>query len=144
MRISARLLLAISLAIGLGCVKQDWIDRTLVTGDVSGVWTGSVVSLDGQPMVSYEVRFELQQKATKVTGSYEPTSMPLGGMARGLSTIEGKVANDVFTFEVARVLTGELSIDGDEMRGNGLAGNSRRVTITLRRVDAAAAGSPPR
>jgi len=65
-------------------------------------------------------------------------------MARGLSTIEGKVANDVFAFEVARVLTGELSIDGDEMRGNGLAGNSRRVTITLRRVDAAAAGSPPR
>jgi len=58
-RISVRLLLAISLAICLGCAKQDWIDRTLVTGDVSGVWTGSVVSLDGQPMVSCEVRFEL-------------------------------------------------------------------------------------
>src|SRR5262245_25084835 len=144
MRISARLLLAISLAICLGCVKQDWIDRTLVTGDVSGVWTGSVVSLDGQPMVRYEVRFELQPKATKVTGYYEPTSMPLGVNARGVSTVEGKVANDVFTFEATRVLTGELTIDGDEMRGNGLAGSSRRVVITLRRVDAAAAGSPSR
>ena len=45
-----------------GCAKTDRIDRTLVTVDVSGVW-GS--------MVSHEIRLDLQQKATKVTGSIQ-------------------------------------------------------------------------
>ena len=35
------LLVATTLAIGSGCVKQDWIDRTLVTVDVTGTWVGS-------------------------------------------------------------------------------------------------------
>ena len=137
---------ATTLVFGSGCAKQDWIDRTLVTVDVSGVWTGSVVALDGQPRVGFEVRIELQQKATKVTGSFEPTTMPFGVDARGVSPIEGQVANDVFTLGVARALvTGELTVDGDEMRGDGLAGNSRRVSITLRRVEVPApASSPPR
>jgi len=137
---------ATALVFGSGCAKQDWIDRTLVTADVSGVWTGSVASHDGQTAISFELRLELRQNATKVTGSFEPTTVPLGLNTRGVSPIEGRVANDVFTFEVQKaILTGELTIDGDEMRGNGLAGNSRQVTITLRRVEVATpAGSPPR
>jgi hypothetical protein len=59
--------------------KTDWIDRTLVTENVSGVWTGSMVTLDGQPMVSLEVRLELQQKATKVTGSMEMSGTSRAG-----------------------------------------------------------------
>jgi len=60
--------------------------------------------------------------------------------------IEGSVANDVFTLETARaIVTGELTIDGDEMKGLGVLGQGRRVTVTLRRVEVAApAGSPPR
>ena len=143
MKFIARLLITATLLFASGCAKTDWIDRTLVTEDISGVWTGSLVSLDGQPMVSLEVRLDLQQKATKVTGSIEMKGNP---SSRGSWSIEGTVASDVFTFEDARArVTGELTIDGDEMRGNGLVGNSRRVTIALRRVNATApASSPPR
>jgi hypothetical protein len=56
-----RAFVATALVLG-GCAHHDWIERTLVTTDVSGVWTGSVASLDGQPMISYDVRLELQQK----------------------------------------------------------------------------------
>jgi len=34
------LLIASTLAVGLGCAKTDWIDRTLVTVDVTGTWYG--------------------------------------------------------------------------------------------------------
>jgi hypothetical protein len=143
------LLIAMTLVLGSGCAKQDWIDRTLVTENVSGVWTGSMVSLDGQPMVSLDVRLDLRQQAAKVLGSFEARGAAAGsaGTLRGSSSpIEGSVANDVFTFEVARAaVTGQLTVDGDEMKGEGLLGNSRRVTITLRRADAPApASSPPR
>ena len=70
----------VATALVLGsCVRQDWIDRTLVTADVSGVWTGSAVSLDGQPMISIDMRLELKQQATKVTGSLQSGSSILGG-----------------------------------------------------------------
>ena len=105
-----------------------------------------MVSLDGQPMISFEARFDLQQKAAKVTGSFQTTSYPVGTDNRGPSTIKGSIANDVLTFAVARsILIGELTIDGDEMKGNGLVGNSRRVSITLRRVEVPTpTSSPPR
>jgi hypothetical protein len=41
MRTIAGLLLAATLAFGSGCARSDWIDRTLVTVDVTGVWDGS-------------------------------------------------------------------------------------------------------
>jgi hypothetical protein len=145
MKVLIGLLIATTLLVGSGCAKTDWIDRTLVTENVSGVWTGSMVTLDGQPMVSLEVRLELQQKATKVTGSME-MSGTRGPDTRGSLTIDGTVASDMFMFKDARAsVTGELTIDGDEMRGNGLIGNSRRVAIALRRAEAPApASSPPR
>jgi hypothetical protein len=34
------LLVAAVLAVGSGCAKTDWIDRTLVTTDLTGIWTG--------------------------------------------------------------------------------------------------------
>ena len=36
------LLIPTTLEISSGCAKPDWIDRTLVTVDVTGTWTGSV------------------------------------------------------------------------------------------------------
>ena len=118
--------LATALVLG-SCARQDWIDRTLVTTDVSGVWTGSIVSLDGQPMISSDVRLELQQKATKVTGSLQSSNAILGAMGRGSSfPINGSVTTDVFTFTDARTsMTGELTVDGDEMKGEHHASTSR-------------------
>src|SRR5712691_3445487 len=65
-RTVTRVLIAAVLAVGLGCAKADWIDRTLVTETVAGAWTGSMVSPDGQPMISQEVRLELQQEGPRV------------------------------------------------------------------------------
>ena len=140
--------IAAVLVFASGCAQKDWIDRTLVTVDVSGVWTGSLATLDGQPMVSLDIRLDLQQKAAKVTG-YFLTGRYLSTNPRGATNIEGSVANDVLTFEVARLLIGELTIDGEEMKGSGLfqtpSGGSRPVTITLRRVEVPTpTGSQPR
>jgi hypothetical protein len=33
-------LIAATLAVGSGCAKTDWIERTLVTVDVTGTWSG--------------------------------------------------------------------------------------------------------
>ena len=33
--------IGVALVLASGCVRQDWIDRTLVTVDVTGVWEGA-------------------------------------------------------------------------------------------------------
>ncbi len=138
MRAVTRVLIAAVLAFGLGCAQTDWIDRTLVTESVTGAWAGTMISPGGQPAVSQDVKLEMQQQGPRVVGTFR------GGMTganvRGSIPIEGSVAGDVFTFKDARgTLAGELTVNGDEMRGRGVFGNSRPVTFNLRRVDA----SPP-
>jgi hypothetical protein len=132
----ARVLLATALILGAsGCAKTDWIERTLVTETIAGVWAGSMVSPDGQPSVSQDVKLELQQEGPKVIGSFRMGY--LGASVRGSVPIEGSVAGDVFTFKDARgTLAGDLTVNGDEMKGRGIFGNSRPVTFNLRRVDA--------
>ena len=132
------LLAATTLVICSGCAKQDWIERTLVTENVTGAWTGSLVSPDGQPTINTDVRLEMPQNGSKVIGSFIGTVM--GSNIRGSVPIEGSVAGDMFTFKDARgALSGELTVSGDEMRGQGTIGSGMPVTINLRRADA----SPP-
>jgi hypothetical protein len=40
-------LIAATLAVGSGCARKDWIDRTLVTEDVTGTWYRSLGGLGG-------------------------------------------------------------------------------------------------
>jgi hypothetical protein len=40
LKIIARMLILATLAFGAGCAKSDWIERTLVTVDVTGTWNG--------------------------------------------------------------------------------------------------------
>ena len=40
-RTFARMLLVLAIARTIGCAQKDWIDRTLVTVDVTGVWEGT-------------------------------------------------------------------------------------------------------
>lgn len=40
-RTFARMLLVLAIASTIGCAQKDWIDRTLVTVDVTGVWEGT-------------------------------------------------------------------------------------------------------
>ena len=133
MRTIAWILLAATLAIGSGCATPpDWIERTLVTVDVTGTWYGTspVKGQAGYP----DLWLELQQEGPKAKGS---TRANTGGMQRS-GPIEGTIAGDVFTFRQTNgPLTGELTVSGDEMTGEIL--QPQRFPIVLRR-----AGSPPR
>jgi hypothetical protein len=145
----ARLLLAVLLAglvatpllLGLGCAKTPWVDRSVITEDVNGVWLGSMAGPDGQAMVNGQVRLELQQRASKVTGSVYASSSWLRSGGRRSLPIEGSLADDVFTFKDDRsILSGELTVNGDEMTGRGFMGG-RPVTFTLRRLEMASSAA---
>jgi hypothetical protein len=142
MKLIAGLLIAAALAFASGCAQTDWIDRTLVTETVSGVWAGSMDTPDGQQSaVNVAVRLELQQQGPRVSGVIELFGGGFGGRTpRGSTPIEGSVAGDVFRFKDSRgTVVAELAVSGDEMRGQGTAAGGRPVTLSLRRVDA----SPP-
>jgi hypothetical protein len=137
MKIIAGLLIAAALAFSSGCAKTDWIDRTLVTVDVTGSWRGSG---GGGGAGVRDVGFELEQKGPTVTG------LVRAGLTFGVSrSIEGTVAGDVFHFRDSRGnLEGELTVSGDEMNGRmSFFGSS--LPVSLRRDDPSSRpASPPR
>jgi len=129
-----------ALVFASGCAQKDWIDRTLVTENVTGVWHGSVTSASG-PSIHEEVRLELEQQGPKVAGFFLGNPVLVG--LRGTTPIEGSVAGDLFKFRDARgLMVGELTVGGDEMTGRGALGQYRQVTFTLWRVESA--NAPPR
>jgi hypothetical protein len=115
-----------------GCARPDWIEQTLVTVDVTGVWRGSFSSFGtgtasggGGP-----VELTLQQSGTKVTGQL---SGSLNSVVGGRVPIEGTVNGDMFRFHDLRGgVTGAVQVSGDEMTGLGTA-RENSTTITLRR-----------
>jgi hypothetical protein len=139
------LLIASTLTVASGCAKTDWIDRTLVTVDVTGTWSGSA----GQGSNIFSLLLELQQEGSKVTGSMQMqgTGTRTGGVtpAQATGPVEGTVAGDVFTFNALNSpLEAQMIVSGDEMSGR--ASSTTQVgQLTLRRIDSPARpGSPPR
>jgi hypothetical protein len=119
---------------GSGCARSDWIERTLVTVDVTGTWEGSAPTVSGQSWL----RLILVQQGARVTGSVESSrGAPQGG------SINGTVTGDVFTFrhtQEAR-FTGEMTVSGDEMIGQAsIPYTYNQARLTLRRITS----SPPR
>src|SRR5262245_19708998 len=107
---------AAALALG-SCAQKDWIDRTLVTENVTGVWDGSFVG--GCP---HRMRLDLQQNGPKVTG-VAILSGPSSSLPSGPFPIKGNVAADLFRFEAPRGAgSGELTVSGDHMNGQFLWG----------------------
>jgi len=51
-------------ASGCAPAQQDWIDRTLVTVDVTGVWEGTITA----PASNLAIELDLKQEGAKVTG----------------------------------------------------------------------------
>jgi hypothetical protein len=102
MKIMAGMLIAAALAIGSGCATSpDWIERTLVTVDVTGAWYGKYMSSTG-PSASFgtEMWLDLQQDGPKVKGSVrarEGNSMG-ASLAPSSGPLEGTVTGDVFSF----------------------------------------------
>jgi len=131
----ARVILVAVLACGSGCARPDWIQQTLVTVDVTGVWR----STEGG-------RFELdlEQQGSRVKGSMRLTGLP--GVSNLSGPVDGTVAGDTFTFRGPST-AGEMAVNGDEMigavRGIGTAaaGSPSRIPFTLRRVNSSPARS---
>ncbi len=143
MRTISGLLLAMVLTMSAGCAQKDWIDRTLVTVDVTGTWYGRVQGTGGP---SPDLLLELEQQGSTVKGSMRS---PTGGSPAGFprlnpGPIEGTVAGDVFRFRQARgSVEGEMTVSGDEM--NGLVSYLGQRPLSLRRVDPSSLpASPPR
>ena len=137
------LLIAATLVIGSGCAKADWIDRTLVTVDVTGVWTGSHTGASsGALLILENVVLDLTQHGSTVKGFLLVRG---AGSQRESGPVEGTVAGDLFRFRSARGgLEGELTVNGDEMTGvtSSLSG---RVPMSFRRVDPSSLPAlPPR
>ena len=131
------MLLATMLAMSAGCAKTDWIDRTLVTVDVTGTWYGSSAGSAGR-----EIFLELKQDASKVTGSVR--IFPGGSISKA-EPIDGTVAGDVFRFRQRNgIVEGEVTVSGDEMNGRVTLDQGGRP-VSLRRVDPSSRpASPPR
>jgi|SRR5215813_11614499 len=67
----ARAWLVALLLLGASCAKQDWIDRTLVTVDVTGTWHGTTTGPGTSVAESgtQELWLDLEQAGSKVTGA---------------------------------------------------------------------------
>ena len=138
MTIIVGVLIAAALVLAPGCARTDWIDRTLVTVDVTGVWHGSMNSWDGQPAINDEVSLELQQQGPNVTGNFKTSGRWNAGSTRSSGPIEGSVSGDVFRFRRTDAPhIGELTVSGEEMKGQ-ITITTRPLAIFLRRSD-----SPP-
>ena len=121
-----RRLLGILVAGLTGCARRDWIDSTLVTVDVSGVWTTQSGS------VPLELR--LHQPGAVVTGK-----LVSGQTASG--DIVGEVTGDVLRL---RTTDGryrfDLVVAGDDMAGTGRVAPSsgtagmNRAALVFRRT----------
>jgi len=128
-------IIAVALVFASGCAQKDWIDRTLVTENVTGAWTG----LLGTHGCSRDLRLELQQEGSKVTG------VGMVSVSNDRFPIQGSVAGDVFTFKSLRGLTtGELTVSGDDMNGNILWGCGNSPTSLHRVESASRTEAPPR
>ena len=139
MNLTIRLLIATALLFAPGCAKTDWIDRTLVTVDVTGTWEGTLVSGIG-------LLLDLEQKGSTVKGFMRltaGTSQNPYGLRPG--PIEGTVAGDVFRFrQMNSSGEGEMTVSGDEMEGRASLSSGSRP-LSLRRVDPSSSpASPPR
>jgi len=125
--------IAVALLFASGCAQKDWIDRTLVTVDVTGTWYG----MAGGPANAHPGEFllELKQEGATVTGFLRQLTVGGSSATGNLSgPINGSVAGDVFRFNSKRDLVqGELKVNGDAMSGTVLIAGTR--PITLRRGD---------
>jgi len=101
------------LVIAVGCAQRaDWIEGTLVTVDVAGVWKGRALIGGTSGGTSGDFELALTQRGAKVTGD--------GRIRAEKFRVEGAVRGDVLTFnEPAGRLHGEARVTGDEMSGEG-------------------------
>ena len=121
---AAWVVIGVPLVHASGCAQKDWIDRTLVTVDVTGVWEGTQMGTG----FSWGIELDLKQDGAKVTG-WLTGIRNTGGTAESPIPIVGTVSGDTFSFhEVSgQPLRVQAQVNGDEMTGSG----SRLSTWTI-------------
>jgi hypothetical protein len=132
MKTIARVLLVAALASGSGCATPpDWIQRTLVTVDVTGYWHGATLAGSGTQFKP-EMWLDLQQEGPKVKGFIQWNGFAFAARPTSPRSIEGTISGDVFSFrQTDGPGRGELTVRGDDMTGEVSIGQS--VPMTLRR-----------
>ena len=137
---AAWVVIGVALVLASGCAQQDWIDRTLVTVDVTGTWSG-LVGGTGAGMAS-NFQLELSQEGPAVKGTVQARATGVGDLS---GPLQGTVAGDMFRFKNARgSLEGEAAVSGDEMTGQIRTAFGTRA-VSLRRVNVSPPPvSPPR
>ena len=123
MRTTRRLLLVMLLvAIGQGCARGDWIDRTLVTESVTGL-----ISIEGN-VAGDAFRFkddrgtltgELTISGDEMRGPGSiGNSRPVMQSTAIRGPVEGTMAGETFRFKQTNgSAVGELTVSGDDMIG---------------------------
>ena len=136
------ILVAVTMMCASGCTHPDWIERTLVTEDVTGVWSG-VMARSGP--TSYEITIDLKQEGPKVTGFLKWTGFSYSGAYEDLpGPVEGTVSGDRFEFKrINGSFSGAMTVTGDEMAGQGQM-SVGLGSIFLRRVDSSPRPSSPK
>ena len=128
-RTMASLILVLPVLGGAACARRDWIDQTLVTVDVTGIWEGNVHSTTGPGGGGLELT--LQQKGAQVVGTSRGSG---GGSTYNIGTIEGTVRGDTLKFQDKRTaFTGEHQVSGGDMAASGAVPGWGAVSITLHR-----------
>ena len=132
------MLVAALLACASSCAKPDWIQDTLVTVDVTGVWTGWL----GKGGLGAEVRLDLDQQGQKVSGTFRSFVSSNYGFEFPNGPLVGAVNGDVFSFEMSSGgVAGEMTVSGDEM--TGYVNIWTKTLISFRRVSSTFPGSQP-
>ena len=100
LRTIAGLLVLVVLVFGSGCAKSDWIERTLVTVDVTGTWSGRVAAgagaLGGPAGALW---FDLKQQGATVKGFLQYQGPGGVGLPMESAPLDGTVTGDVFRFK---------------------------------------------
>jgi len=100
--------IAMTFVFASGCARPDWIEQTLVTVDVTGVWRGTIYGGGAMELT-------LQQSGARVNGQVK---LSPGSSYNG--PIEGTVGGDTFRFSSqGGGVIGELQVNGDEMTSPG-------------------------
>jgi hypothetical protein len=116
MKTIGTILVAVTMMCASGCTHSDWIDRTLVTVDVTGTWHGWAI-VSNQASANSEIWLVLKQEGPRATGSVR-ASAGYSGIRPVNGPIDGTVDGDVLNFrQTDGSLTGEMRVSEDTMTG---------------------------
>ena len=131
MKTIAWVIFVVALAFGSGCAHSDWIERTLFTVDVTGVWYGELRT----PVHHMELSIDFKQEGPKVEGSLWGKGFVPTLLRDVPGPVEGTVSGERFEFRRTNGrLRGDMTVSGNEMTGQAHTGFGPGQ-VSLRRVD---------